>query len=251
MILPGGVAAMTRGGRESVFVADFWTVKEYDGQTGKLIDVKRHIETGAVLSAANTISPDGDNVIVSSWVGNDVYTLDPETGDVLEHYMDPSWLPLDAMRFMGDIVFSDLGSGSVSKIDGSSIASGLGIPTGLAAIGNDLYVADWYLGMVWQIVDDGTPVTVPVASGLSFPEGLAADTDGTLLVVETGAGCLSRIDPGTGMVTTVAEGLLLGSAPAPNLAPTFVFNDVDVGPSGYIYVTGDIADVLYRFKPTK
>jgi len=39
---------------------------------------------------------------------------------------------------------------------------------------------------------------------------MAVDVDGSLLVVESGEGRLSRIDPSTGQVTTVAEGLEVG-----------------------------------------
>ena len=86
--------------------------------------------------------------------------------------------------------------------------------------------------------------------GLSFPEGLAVDLDGSLLVVESGAGRLSRIDLETGTVSTVVNGLELGLPGVPGYPPTNGFNGVAVGPSGYMYVTGDIANVLYRFKPT-
>ena len=86
--------------------------------------------------------------------------------------------------------------------------------------------------------------------GLAAPEGLAVDVDGNLLVVEAGAGRLSRIDLLTGEVSKVVEDLELGAGAIPGLIPTWIFNGVAVGPSGYIYVTGDISNVLYRFKPT-
>ena len=73
-------------------------------------------------------------------------------------------------------------------------------------------------------------------------------SDGSLLVVESGAGRLSSIDPATGIVTTVAEGLELGGLPPPNAPPSYTFNGVTVGSRGHIYVTGDKANVLYRFK---
>jgi sugar lactone lactonase YvrE len=92
---------------------------------------------------------------------------------------------------------------------------------------------------------------LPVASGLSLPEGLAFDTDGSLLVVESGAGRLSRIDLLTGIISKVVDGLALGSEAVPGYEALWTLSDVDVGPSGYIYVTGDVANCLYRFKPTR
>jgi glutamine cyclotransferase len=65
-------------------------------------------------------------------------------------------------------------------------------------------------------------------------------------VVETGAGRLARIDPGTGQVSTIAEGLALGAVGPSTMPPTWNYNGVAVGPSGAIYVTGEIANVLYR-----
>jgi sugar lactone lactonase YvrE len=102
---------------------------------------------------------------------------------------------------------------------------------------------------VWQILSPH--VLSPVATGLAAPEGLAVDQDGSLLVVESGAGRLSRIDLLTGVISKVVDGLELGAEAIPGLIPTWIFNGVAVGPSGYIYVTGDIASVLYRFKPTR
>jgi hypothetical protein len=50
------------------------------------------------------------------------------------------------------------------------------------------------------------------------PEGLAWDQNGGLLVVETGASRLSRINLSTGEVTYIAEGLKLGQPRPVNTA---------------------------------
>jgi hypothetical protein len=44
--------------------------------------------------------------------------------------------------------------------------------------------------------------------------------DGSLLVVESGAGRLSRIDLATGRINTVADGLALGAPSIPGAPPT-------------------------------
>jgi LPXTG-motif cell wall-anchored protein len=92
---------------------------------------------------------------------------------------------------------------------------------------------------------------MPVATGLSSPEGLALTPGGNLLVVEAGAGRLSLINTKTGEVSAVAEGLELGAEGTPGMPPTWGFNGVAVGPSGAIYVTGDIGSVLYRIEAVK
>jgi sugar lactone lactonase YvrE len=162
-------------------------------------------------------------------------------------------VPLNAIRFQGDLVVAELGSNSVVSASAEgrvTLGEGLGVPAGLAASDDDLWVSDWATGSVLQIVADGEPLQEPIliATGLAFPEGLALAADGTLLVVETGGGRLARIDTTTGEISTVADGLELGAEAVPGYPPTWMFNGVAVGPSGGIYVTGDVANVLYRLE---
>jgi hypothetical protein len=174
--------------------------------------------------------------------------------------------PLNAIAFDGDIAVAELATGKVIRLsDRSTLGSGFTIPTGLAAIGEDLYVADFATGIVSKIVDDGTPLPSPVAvaTGLSAPEGLTVDTDGGLLVAETGIGRVSKIDVATGTVTTIASNLGFGNNPVipfvgPPTSPTWLsFTTVVVSPtSNDLYVAGDNvtgspphhASVIYRIK---
>lgn len=243
MIAPGGVAVLPRPhGDEAVFVADCFSFRQFDGRTGRPGALEE------VFGSAQTVAPYGEDLVVSSWFNNSVEIRDGETLQLVE---GPSFLnvPLNAIAFQDGIAVAELGTGSVVAGDGTPIATGFVVPAGLAATDDDLWVADWAMGIVFQIVDGGTPISpIPVASGLALPEGLAVNTDGSLLVVESGAGRLSRIDPSTGEVTTVAEGLAIGAPGPPGFPPTWTFNGVSVGPSGNIYVTGDTSNVLYRFK---
>ena len=243
MIAPGGVAVLPRPhGGESVVVADTFSFREFNGRTGR---PGAHEE---VFGTAGTVAAYGEDLVVCSWFNSAVEFRDGET----LHLIDGPFgfnLPSNAIAFGGDIAVAELATGSVVRGDHTPIATGLIVPTGLAAIGDDLFVADWAMGEVYQIVDDGAPIPpTPVASGLAFPEGLAVNLDGSLLVVEAGAGRLSRIDPATGDVTMVAEGLDLGLPGPPGYPPYWYFNGVAVGPTGNIFVTGDGANVLYRFK---
>ncbi len=252
MIAPGGVAVVPRGhGGESVFVADVWALREFDGLTGGLRSLERHdLTVPGDITSPMTVSADGGNLILSSWFANEVQVWNPETNTVVEDYLGFA-VPLNAIGFQGDIVIAELMTGSVVwASDGSALASGLYVPAGLATTEDDLWVSDWASGIVWQIVTDGLPSMTPVAMELSGPEGLAVDLDGNLLVVESGAGRLSRITLETGIVSTLVDGLDLRAVGVPDYPPTWVFNGVAVGSTGYIYVTGDVANVLYRFKPT-
>jgi sugar lactone lactonase YvrE len=249
MIAPGGVAVLPNSkGHERVFVADLWSLREFNGRTGQPLSWD-----STDIGSALTVAPDGDRLVVTTWLNNAVQVWDPVEQKFLEEYYDFA-APLNAIRFQGDLIVAELGTGRVVRMDADThervTLAQLAVPTGLAATEDDLWVGDWAMGMVWQVVADGTPLPqpIPVATGLSFPEGLAVAPDGNLLVVETGTGRLLRIDLMTGEVSAVAEGLELGAPSPAGVPPTWIFNGVAVGPSGAIYVTGDKTNVLYRLK---
>ena len=248
LIAPGGVAVLDRPqSGESVFVADLWTLREFNGLTGRAVSAEHSsFAAPSGITAPMTVSADGENLIVSSWLGNNVQVWNPETRQVVEQHPEFA-VPLNAIRFQGDLIVAELGSHSVVRVTPAgrtTLTDALYVPAGLAASGANLWVSDWASGMVWQVL----PAMFPVATGLFGPEGLAVDEDGALLVVESGAGRLSRIDLTQGGVTTVAEGLDLGAPSSPSMPPTWVFNGVAVGSSGAIYVTGDKTNVLYRLR---
>jgi DNA-binding beta-propeller fold protein YncE len=79
---------------------------------------------------------------------------------------------------------------------------------------------------------------------------MAVDRDGTLLVVESGAGRLSRIDPVTGAVSTVAAGLTMDAHGSAVIPPGYVKSSVAVDSRGTIFVSGAGAEqsVIYRIR---
>jgi sugar lactone lactonase YvrE len=252
MIAPGGIAVVEADGGETVLVADFWTLRGLDCVSGAEKMCHRHsIGQKGCVTSPFTVSADGAKVIVSSRLPRDVVQVfDLVGGVVLEEYTGFDNV-LCAVRFGGDIVVTERGTASVVAVSPADparrrvLASGLGVPAGLAASDGSLWVSDWATGMVLQIAAGGTVLPSPllVAEGLEYPEGLAVDTNGDLLVVEAEAGRLTRINLRTGAVTVEAGGL------APCLVsddPTWIFNGVAVGPSGTIYVTSDTDAAVYR-----
>jgi len=219
------------------------------------------ITVQSVSNAAN-----GSDLILSTWFfGGGVQIWDPVSHTAVATYQDLAF-PLNAIAFDGDIVVAELATGRILRLsDRSILGSGFTVPTGLAAIGRDLYAADFATGAVAKIVDDGTPLPVPVvvATGLSAPEGLTVDTDGGLLVAETGIGRISKIDLATGTVTTVAAGLAFGNDPVipfmgPPTSPTWLglttvvvsptSNDLYVAGAGYDKPHRKHAGMIYRIK---
>jgi sugar lactone lactonase YvrE len=254
LMLPGGLALMESAGRDSLFVADVWGLSRFNARSGTMLGIDRQARFGTGIVEPWTVAPDGDNLIVTSWMSNAVQIWDPVSHAAERVYTDFA-MPLDAIRFRDDLVVAQLGTGSVARETPggtrSIVASGLAVPTGLAATDDDLWVADWATGIVWEIVSNGSVLDAPrfVAGGLRLPEGMAVDRDGSLLVVESGAGRLSRIDPGSGAVTTVADGLATGLPASVGAPPVWALSTPAVASDGTIYVTGDRANVVYRVKP--
>ncbi len=255
MIGPMGLAVLPGTNKQdALFVADVFRLRKLNGLTGKLENIYKGDFGGADnLTTPFTLSPDGNNLIVSSWFGGVVQIWDPQADQVVQSF--PMGAPIDAIRLKNNIAVSDLGLGGVVwasdhsmilPIDNASVFA----PGGLATDGETLWVADWGTGIVWQIGFNGDiPMpAAPIAFGLMNPEGLVWDKKGGLLVVETGASRLSRIDLVTGEVTKVVDGLKL-SAPAVGLEgfpPTWLFDGVAIGQSGDIYVSGGGKNVIYR-----
>jgi sugar lactone lactonase YvrE len=251
MIVPGGVAVLPRDDGESVFIADFWSLREFDALTGKELGFEcHHIGQPGRIITPFTVCADGENLILSSWLMRGaVQVYDPWRHEILEDHRDLKE-PLNAIRFQGSLVVAERGTQSVVRLNPAGpgertvLAHGIEVPAGLAADDDDLWVADRASGKLLQVVDDGEVIPEPIitAGGLARPEGLAVDLDGSLLVVESEIGRLSRVDPATGEVTTVVDGLprCLQSD-----HPTWIFNGVAVGPSGTIFVTSDSENTLF------
>lgn len=254
MVLPGGIAAMPAPRcRESLYVADLWEMKQFDARTGRCLGVTRQAFSRPSIIEPITVAPCGGDLVLTSWFGNAVQVWDPETASEVAHW-DDFLVPMNAISVGGDLIVAELGTHSVvrQRSDGtrSYLAGPLYVPTGLAAAGGDVWAADWYTGLVYQLVDDGVDLAAPlvVASGLVLPEGMAVAKDGALLVVESGAGRVTRIDPVTGTTSEVASGLALGAPASPSMVPTWGFNGITVGARGDIYVTGDVGNVIYRIR---
>ena len=261
LTMPSGIAVKQRADGESVFVGNLFSLHEYDGATGVVLSVERMhmppIGFGGALSVANV----GDNLILSNFFPTGrVQVWNPDTSEVITDILDFSAV-MNAIAFGDDLVVVDLGMGEgqarVIRVgDGGTtvladIADQIVLPLGLVARDDDLWVGDWYTGMVWQLIADGEELAqpIPIITGLSGPEGMAFDLDGSLLVVEGTAGRVSRIRLESGAITPVVGGLELSGTGAGILPPFSTFNGIAVGQSGALYVTGDLGVKVYRLVP--
>ncbi|MFN8446169.1 MAG: serine hydrolase [Caldilineaceae bacterium] len=248
LIAPGGLTVVG----DTVYLADFLSIRGYNRQTGTQTVMIPKIYGISTLSDPLVVAADGENLLVTSWLYSSVQVVSPKTGEILATYSDFN-TPTNAIRFQGDLIVSELGSGSVVRARGTDLTQretlmqNLKEPIGLAATDQEVWVSDSATGTVWQIIAAGQPLSTPkaIATNLAMPEGLAVGIDGSLLVVEAGTGRLSTIELETGERQTLATGLQTGLATAN--APSFwIFNGVAVDGDGNIYVSGDVANVIYR-----
>ncbi len=253
MIGPMGIAVLPgSNNQEALFVADLFRLREINATSGREISAQKGylLPEPKKLTTPFTVSADGNKLVVSSFFNSLVQVWDPGTKTVLEEYSMP--VPINAIRFKNDLAVVDLGLGGVVRASDKSMIlpinnSTVFAPGGLATNGELLWVADWGTGLIWQISFAGNTPNTPtvVASGLMQPEGLAWDQNGGLLVVETGASRLSRINLSTGAITSIAEGLKLGLPALDGFPPTWSFDGVAISKSGKIYVSGWENNIIY------
>ncbi len=240
---PGGVAVGADG---TVWVADFFTLRGFGSSRNPHTSFYDRFDPPfAGTATANTVAADGANLITSGWFSNAVQVVDPASGAILDDIRTLA-APLNAIRHGDRIVAAQGLAGNVVNVAEPTdvLVGGLALPLGLASDGETLFVSDWAFGNVWAVADSGTEL---LAFGLAQPEGLALDGD-RLLVVEEGADRVVAIDLTSGAMSTVVEGLQVGSRVVPGSFPHGIFNGVAVGADGTIYVTDDGTNAVYEFK---
>jgi len=251
MIMPGGITLYDADKSFNRFmIADAWSLRLFDMESGDACGVHRCMIDVNGFTAPMTASMGPDKLILSSWLGK-VQTLDPSSCEVVETYdFDTAVeVPLNAIHYGDGLVAAGMISGSVfNLVDKAVLADGFVMPSGLATDGESLWVADRATGKVWLIARAGAALAAPemVASGLDAPEGLAAIDERFLLVVETGADRLTKVDTMRKSFSVVAEGLEVGLEAPPGMPSTWQFNGVTFDGGRIAYVTSDIANAVYE-----
>ncbi len=252
LAIPSDLAVVSEGGKDTVHVADVFSYRTVDGQTGAVADVLRvHGDTHAYPIG---ISVGPKHTLLTSWFSNTVEKVDRKTGKLVASLGDFA-APVDALEMAdGTIYVAELASANLVKVsaDGktrSTVVKELRSPVALAqGPGNLIYVTEIAAGAVSQI-DVVTGARKVVADGLAGPEGIDVGPDGLLYVAEVGQKRVVAIDPATGNKTVIASNLDIGLAPYPGGPPALVPTGVAVGRTGTVYVSSDIRNALYKLTP--
>ncbi|MDI1283483.1 MAG: SMP-30/gluconolactonase/LRE family protein [Reyranella sp.] len=252
LAVPSDLAVTTEGGKETVHVADVFSYRTVDGQSGAVSDVLRvHGDTHAYPIG---ISVGPRHVLLSSWFSNTVEKVDRKTGKLVATLTEFA-APIDALEAAdGSIYVAELASGNLVKVspDGktrSTVAKELRGPAAMAqGPGNLIYITEIAGGAVLQI-DVATGARKVVADGLAGPEGIDVGPDGRLFVAEVGQKRVVAIDPVSGARTVIASNLDIGLAPFQGGPPALVPTGVAVAKSGTVYVSSDIRNALYKLTP--
>jgi sugar lactone lactonase YvrE len=252
LAIPSDLAVVTEGGKDTVHVADVFSYRTVDGQTGAVADVLRvHGDTHAYPIG---ISVGPKHTLLTSWFSNTVEKVDRKTGKLVASLGDFA-APVDALETAdGTIYVAELASANLVKVsaDGktrSTVVKELRSPVALAqGPGNLIYVTEIAAGAVSQI-DVVSGARKVVADGLAGPEGIDVGPDGLLYVAEVGQKRVVAIDPATGTKTVIASNLDIGLAPYPGGPPALVPTGVAVGRTGTVYVSSDIRNALYKLTP--
>jgi sugar lactone lactonase YvrE len=247
-----GIVVEEVDGVEEVSVLTIQALVTLDGETGEELGrLGSTADAGFALehpALGGALRSDDDGLLVLDWTpGAGVEVWDVDGNAVTATY--PVDFGYDVIRFGSELYSSLSLTSNVSRLSatGAEVVFEVNAPTGLAATETELYVASLADGTILRLAAGGALLDAPVvvAEGLDAPEGLAVLADGTLVVVETGSGDVTRIDIATGETTVLAEGI----SPAYTLAdfyPAYTPSSVAVAPSGNIYVTSPADGNVWR-----
>lgn len=232
-----------------VIAADLYTIRAYE-PSGEVAYAQRSVLGTGEMGGALNVSADGDDLILVSWVDNDVRVWDPVAKSRVWQKAGLA-APVAAVRFGDEIVVAEHGRGGVigyaaNGDEATVYVTDLAAPTGLVVEDGNLYVSDRTSGHILQVAEAGKPLQEPriAVAGLTTPEGFIKFQD-SFAAVEADLGQVVSVD-GNGakkVIASIPAGSQAASAAQP---PSQVFNGITVDESGTLFVAGESNRVLYR-----
>jgi len=209
---PGGLAIHQHEGRDALFIADFWGNRYADPETGT---ITMFPSPPGVTASAGIAMNDAYYALASIWPIGAVYIVERESNQRLK--IVPVGAPYE-MEFLADgsLLVTDYKNGSLLRLAAGKdrgktiVADSLDGPVGLARAGADaVYLSEYDSGRILRVaLLDGA--RSEIATGLDRPEGIAVDADGDLIIAETGRDRLLELNPETGGMRVIGEGIPMG-----------------------------------------
>ncbi|HKQ15545.1 MAG TPA: SMP-30/gluconolactonase/LRE family protein [Steroidobacteraceae bacterium] len=247
LAIPLGIAAISEGTHDTLYVADTFALRTVDGAQGKVQDIARSHAAGTPIGYPVAVTANRRYVVVTNNEGP-VQRYDRDTMKLLQSWSDTHAGNAIEMP-SGALIVAETTRGKLSRISGNGtgeerdeILADLAAPLGLAiADDNAVYVSEMASGQLSQInVNSGARRVI--AQGLDRPQGIA--TDGSaVLVVEAGKGRLLRVEAESGAVEVIARDLPVGLKNVP-----ITLSGVAVGGGGTIYVSSDVENSIWRLR---
>ena len=248
LAMPLGLAAVTDGAEDTLYVADVFAFRSVNGRTGAVADLARSHAANSPIEYPVAVSANDRHILLVNNEGL-VQRYERRTARVLHEWRDFRGVQSAIELQDGSLVLAETAAGKLTRtfganaIERTDVANALRAPLGLALAGRDaVYVSEMLAGEVSRVELVNGAVSL-VAQGLDRPQGVAVAADGALLVVEAGRAQLTRVDSRTGAKSVIARGLPIGL----NVAASLV--GVAVGANGVIYVTSDIENSIWKLTP--
>ena len=246
LAFPVDIALAADGGRESLYVADYFAFRAVDTKTGAVRELGRSHAAGTRIDYPSAVGVGPIHVVVGG--GAAVQLFDRKSGAFVRAVRGFRGVS-DVLELTdGSLLVASLAGGRLERVAGegrTTVVEGLDGPVGLAAAPDGgVYVSEGVAGRISR-VDLATGARTTVADGLQAPKGVAVAPDGRIVVLEVGARQVTAIDPKTGARTMLAGGLPVGLiARNPPGA-----GGVAVGANGVVYVSSDVENAIYRLTP--
>ncbi len=253
LALPGGISYAQVDGKPSIVVTGFYALRYFDPVTGMQQKIVRDVFSVSDLGSVLTVHSGKDELILSSWMDGAIRVWNPVTDALIQAYSGVGQ-PIDALRYMGDIVFSDATTDSVRVLEegrgetGRLAYQSSGKVAGLAIDENqNLYVVEYESGKLLRLATAGNWLAEPelISDQLQNPEGAYVNR-GVAYVLQTGNKTLAGVNLASGKVNLLVSNLAVGRPASGNFPPTMIFSGVTGDGQGNIYFGGETGNMLYR-----
>lgn len=202
MNIPNGIAELDDG-RLAVGDTGSLAIVDPDAPFGELPErPKFFIDGDATIGVANG---GGCNLYVTTFYRRNIqhYDVCAALPNVASNITAPLTMGIpNDMVLVGSTLYVTDAAGVIWRmtVNGAApttaapIAGGLAIPYGIAAHDGNIYASEWAGNQV-RVINGTTGAPVRTITGLEAPEGLAVEADGSVLVIESKKGVLTRVRP--------------------------------------------------------